>query len=177
RVQAAGASGVTVHARKAWLQGLSPKENRDIPPLDYPLVHAMKAEFPDLPLSINGGIMDLDSVEKELEHMDGVMVGRAAYHNPAGILSAADARIFGGAPGPSREQAVARMEPYIANHLAQGGTLHQVTRHMLGLYTGLPGARGWRRALSEGATQPGAGLEVLRAAQAHVRRQPPQAAE
>ena len=170
QISAAGVRRVTIHARKAWLQGLSPKENRDIPPLDYPLVHAMKAAFPDLHLSINGGITDLDQAESHLaDGLDGVMIGRAAYHEPARILSAADRRIYG-RPGPdvSAEEAVEAMRPYIAAHLAAGGKLAQVTRHMLGAFAGRPGARGWRRILSEQGHRSGAGPEVLDAALAQI---------
>ncbi len=160
-IREAGIRRVTIHARKAWLQGLSPKDNREIPPLDYPLVQAMKAEFPDLHISINGGITSLDQAEALLASgLDGVMVGRAAYHEPMNILGAADARIWGqGAPADPFAVADA-MKPHIAAHLAQGGRLHQITRHMLGLFHGRPGARGWRRVLSEGATRPGAGLAL-----------------
>ncbi|MFT3689732.1 tRNA dihydrouridine(20/20a) synthase DusA [Paenirhodobacter sp.] len=160
-IREAGIRRVTIHARKAWLQGLSPKDNREIPPLDYPLVRAMKAEFPDLHISINGGVGSLDqAVDLLASGLDGVMVGRAAYHEPMNILGAADARIW--AQGdPVDPFAVAEaMRPHIAVHLAQGGRLHQVTRHMLGLFHGRPGARGWRRVLSEGATRPGAGLAL-----------------
>mgnify|MGYP000459965856 CR=1 FL=1 len=172
RIAEAGCARVQIHARKAWLQGLSPKENRDIPPLDYPLVQRMKARFPDLHISINGGITSLDEAEALLAAgLDGVMVGRAAYHQPADILCAADRRIFG-APGPDStpEGAVAAMLPYIEAHLAGGGKLNQVTRHMLGLFAGRPGARGWRRMLSEGATRSGAGPELVEAALAQVGR-------
>ena len=160
-IREAGIRRVTIHARKAWLQGLSPKDNREIPPLDYPLVQAMKAEFPDLHISINGGITSLDQAEALLASgLDGVMVGRAAYHEPMNILGAADARIWGqGAPADPFAVADA-MKPHIAAHLAQGGRLHQITRHMLGLFHGRAGARGWRRVLSEGATRPGAGLAL-----------------
>jgi len=172
RIAAAGCTRVQIHARKAWLQGLSPKENRDIPPLDYDLVRRMKALFPDLHISINGGIASLDEAEALLASgLDGVMVGRAAYHQPADMLCAADRRIFGG-PGPDTtpEGAVAAMLPYIEAHLAGGGRLNQVTRHMLGLFAGRPGARAWRRILSEGATRPGAGPELVEAALAQVVR-------
>jgi tRNA-dihydrouridine synthase A len=175
RVAAAGVDRVSIHARKAWLQGLSPKENRDIPPLDYPLVRAMKSAFPALHLSVNGGIADLDAAlgflapDGNLPAMDGVMIGRAAYHDPWSVLGRADSRIFD-APDPlhSPEDAVAAMEPYIARHVAQGGKLAQVTRHMLGLFSGRPGARGWRRVLSEQGHRPGAGVDVLRQALAQV---------
>ncbi|RVT81568.1 tRNA dihydrouridine(20/20a) synthase DusA [Rhodobacteraceae bacterium CCMM004] len=170
RIRAAGVRRVAIHARKAWLQGLSPKENREIPPLDYPLVHAMKAAFPDLHVSLNGGI---DSLDAALEHLDagldGVMIGRAAYHTPTEILGAADRRVFG-RPGPDRtaEDAVAAMLPYIERHVSGGGRLHQVTRHMLGLFAGRPGARAWRRRLSEAAHRPGAGPEVVETALSEV---------
>ncbi|GIT92049.1 tRNA-dihydrouridine(20/20a) synthase [Jannaschia pagri] len=163
RIRDAGVRRVTVHARKAWLQGLSPKENRDIPPLDYELVYRMATAFPDLHLSINGGITTLDEVAGHLRHMKGVMVGRAAYHDPAAILMRADTRIFGAEsdPCPTRHDAVLAMVPHIEAHLDAGGKLGQVTRHMLGTFAGQPGARGWRRTLSEGATRPGAGIDVL----------------
>ena len=159
RMADAGIGRMTVHARKAWLQGLSPKQKRDVPPLDYPLVMAMKDRFPGMHLSINGGIADLDAVEGFLAGgLDGVMIGRAAYHAPADILAAADRRIFG-AEGPDADPfAVARaMLPYVEAHLDAGGKLGQVTRHMLGLFAGRPGARHWRRILSEGAPRPDAG--------------------
>ncbi|MFP4275558.1 MAG: tRNA dihydrouridine(20/20a) synthase DusA [Paracoccaceae bacterium] len=170
-ISAAGVRRVAIHARKAWLQGLSPRENRDIPPLDYALVHAMKARFPDLEISVNGGVQTLSEARDFLDRgLDGVMVGRAAYHDPAAILLPADDVIFGRPGRKSRHQVVEEMMPHIAHHLEAGGRLHQVTRHMLGLFAGLPGARAWRRTLSEGAAQPGAGLELLEAALAHVPR-------
>ncbi|WP_425052725.1 tRNA dihydrouridine(20/20a) synthase DusA [Psychromarinibacter sp. S121] len=170
RMRDAGVRRVTIHARKAWLQGLSPKENRDIPPLDYDLVKAMKRAFPELHISINGGIASLDQAAGLLEEgLDGVMVGRAAYHQPADILLDADRVIWGETPPlETAEQAVDLMKPYIEAHLAEGGKLAQVTRHMLGLFAGRPGARGWRRVLSEGAHRTGAGLDVVDAALAHV---------
>jgi tRNA-dihydrouridine synthase A len=170
KVSAAGVSRFTIHARKAWLKGLSPKENREVPPLDYPLVYRMKQAFPHLHLSINGGIGSLDDAEAHLAAgMDGVMIGRAAYHTPAEVLLEADARIFGdpASPRPAHE-VVDAMRPYIARHLQSGGRLHSVTRHMLGLFAGRPGARGWRRVLSERASKDGAGLEVLDAALAEL---------
>lgn len=172
QVYAAGARRVIVHARKAWLQGLSPKQNREVPPLDYALVRRMKILFPDLHLSINGGIATLDGVEHHLCHVDGVMVGRAAYHTPADILLDADRRIFGDvAPRPTREEAVLEMLPHIEAHLAEGGKLAQVTRHMLDLFSGRPGARRWRRILSEGAHRPGAGRGLVLEALGAVREQ------
>lgn len=169
RISAAGVQRLIIHARMAWLKGLSPKENRDIPPLDYDLVLRMKRDFPHLHLSVNGGVTSLDQVEAFLEAgMDGVMVGRAAYHQPADLLCAADARIFGDGPETTAEQAVRAMLPYIETHLASGGRLHQITRHMLGLFAGRPGARIWRRMLSEGATRPEAGPDLVEAALAQV---------
>ncbi len=170
RMRDAGINRVAIHARKAWLEGLSPKENRDIPPLDYPLVFRMKEAFPDLHISLNGGVESLDHAEKYLsEGMDGVMIGRAAYQRPYECLATTDARIFGSsAPVKSRAQIVDDMRPYIARHLAAGGRLHQITRHMLGLFAGEPGARAWRRSLSEGAAQADAGLWVLDDALSHV---------
>ncbi len=168
RVAAVGVNRVAIHARKAWLEGLSPKENRDVPPLDYDLVLAMKARFPELHLSVNGGIETLDQAKVFLDKgMDGVMIGRAAYHQPADILARADAEIFGIDTPPSDPVEVARkMLPYIEAHLAQGGKLAQVTRHMLGLFSGgrPGGARAWRRVLSEGAHRNGAGPELVEAA-------------
>ncbi|MEM1274111.1 MAG: tRNA dihydrouridine(20/20a) synthase DusA [Pseudomonadota bacterium] len=163
KVSAAGVSRVIIHARKAWLNGLSPKENRDIPPLDYDLVHAMKQQFPQLHLSLNGGIDSLDAAQTHLDAgLDGVMIGRAAYHMPYAILGHADRRIFGQDGAAQDAVSVARaMLPYIEEHMTSGGRLHQVTRHMLGLFAGQPGARGWRRILSEGATKPGAGPELV----------------
>ncbi len=168
QVSSAGVDRFTIHARKAWLQGLSPKENRDIPPLDYPLVHEMKALFPHLHLSINGGITTLDESLAHLEVMDGVMIGRAAYHTPAQVLLAADARIFGREGVLTEQEIVHQMLPYIEQHLSKGGRLHQVTRHMLGLFQGRPGARAWRRHLSQEAHKDGAGAAVVLAALDHV---------
>lgn len=169
-MQGAGVGHVIIHARKAWLQGLSPKENREIPPLDYDLVLAMKGEFPNLRISINGGITSLTQAKALLDQgIDGVMVGRAAYHDPASVLQGADA-LWGGAFAPDTFAAVDTMRPYIAAHLAQGGRLHQITRHMLGAFAGGAGARGWRRVLSTQGMISGAGLEVLDAALAEVTR-------
>ena len=148
-IAAAGVRRVIIHARKAWLQGLSPRENREIPPLDYPLVHAMKAAFPALHLSINGGIGTLEAARAQLQVMDGAMIGRAAYHEPWAILGAADA-LWGDAPPlSSPHEAAALMRDRLARHLAAGGRMHQITRHMLGLFHGRPGARMWKRILSE----------------------------
>ncbi|OUD10625.1 tRNA dihydrouridine(20/20a) synthase DusA [Marivivens niveibacter] len=165
KVSAAGVKRFTIHARKAWLQGLSPKENRDIPPLDYDLVHQIKRDNPDLHISINGGIATLDAAEEQLaQGLDGVMIGRAAYHNPADVLCQADRRIYGQGTDTDPVQIVRDMLPYIETHLSNGGRLHQVTRHMLGAFMGRPGARGWRRHLSENATRDGAGIETVEAA-------------
>lgn len=168
-MRTAGVRRMAIHARKAWLNGLSPKENRDIPPLDYPLVYAMKRQFPDMHLSVNGGVNSLTEAQAHLATgMDGVMIGRAAYHTPSDILLNADQAIFGDAPGPAVEEVIELMRPYIAAHLAEGGRLHAITRHMLGLFAGRPGARGWRRMLSERAHRDGAGLELIDAALACV---------
>ncbi|WP_405363843.1 tRNA dihydrouridine(20/20a) synthase DusA [Roseobacter sp.] len=164
-VVGAGCERVAIHARKAWLSGLSPKENRDVPPLDYDLVMRMKGLFPNLHISINGGIASLQHAQSFLEGgLDGVMIGRAAYQNPASILCDADPIVFGTGTRVEPEDAVLRMLPYIDAHLAAGGKLGQVTRHMLGLFTGRPGARAWRRLLSEGSHVPGAGPELVQQA-------------
>ncbi len=166
----AGVGHVIIHARKAWLQGLSPKENREVPPLDYDLVLAMKREFPALRISINGGVTSLAQAKMLLDQgLDGVMVGRAAYHDPASVLQGADG-LWGAGFAPSAFDAVAAMRPVIADHVAAGGRLHQITRHMLGAFTGQPGARGWRRVLSTIGMGAGAGLDVLDAALAEVTR-------
>ena len=169
KIRAAGCRRVTIHARKAWLQGLSPKENRDIPPLDYDLVHRMKASFPDLHISINGGINSLEEAKVHLERgLDGVMVGRAAYHQPADMLCMADPEIYGSGSAGSPVEAVRHMLPYIEARLSEGAKLNQITRHMLGLFAGKPGARQWRRSLSEGACRAGAGPELVEQALAQV---------
>jgi tRNA-dihydrouridine synthase A len=158
----AGVRRVTIHARKAWLQGLSPKENREVPPLDYPLARRMKDRFPHLHLSLNGGLQSLDAVRAALaQGFDGAMVGRAAYHQPWDILGEADRLWDEAPPHASPEDAARAMLPYLEAHCAAGGRLHQVTRHMLGLFAGRPGARAWRRLLSEEAHRPGAGPEVV----------------
>jgi tRNA-dihydrouridine synthase A len=164
---ATGVRHFVVHARKAWLKGLSPKENRDIPPLDYPLVWRLKRERPELTIVINGGIASLDEAEAHLAHVDGVMLGRAAYHTPA-ILGAADARLFGEAGTVSPFEAVARYRAYVERELARGTHLAAMTRHMLGLFHGAPGARTWRRILTVEGVKPGAGIEVIDRALAAV---------
>jgi tRNA-dihydrouridine synthase A len=167
-VVAAGADALTVHARKAWLQGLSPKENRDIPPLDYPRVYRLKAARPALPVAINGGIRTLAEAREHLAHVDGVMLGRAAYQEPE-ILLRVDPELFGeAAPVANAMEALEAFEPYVAARLAEGARLHAMTRHILGLFAGRPGARAYRRHLATEAVKPGAGLETLRAAVAHV---------
>lgn len=163
-----------VHARKAWLQGLSPKENRDVPPLDYGLVRRLKRERPHLSVSINGGVASLDEARAHLDgsdgvQLDGVMLGRAAYHEPA-ILGQADRRLFGAdTPDISAFEAIARYRPYMAARLAEGVHLPAMTRHMLGLMHGRPGARTFRRILTVEAVRPDAGLEVVDRAVAAVR--------
>ncbi len=168
----AGCRTFVVHARKAWLDGLSPKENRDIPPLDYELVRVLKRERPQLEVILNGGLRDLEHALSEAKGLDGAMLGRAAYQNPAVLLDV-DARVFGVAPpSDSREAAVAAHIPYIERNLAKGAPLHAMTRHMLGLFNSRPGGRAWRRVLSERGARAGAGVEVVRAALAEVTRQP-----
>jgi len=169
RISAAGCNRVTIHARKAWLQGLSPKENRDIPPLDQDLVLRMKALFPGMHISINGGITSLEQAQGFLDAgLDGVMIGRAAYHQPADILAAADPLIFGTGTVRDPVQVVYDMLPYIDAYLGAGGKLAQISRHMLGLFSGRPGARAWRRVLSEGAHKDGAGPDLVLAALAQI---------
>lgn len=150
----AGTTTFVVHARKAWLKGLSPKENREIPPLNYDIVAELKRTHPHLEIILNGGIADLDTALRELPRVDGVMLGRATYHEPS-LLLAVDARIFGDdAPQRSADEAARDFRPWIQQRLAEGAVLHSITRHMLGLFAGRPGARQWRRILSERA--PGA---------------------
>lgn len=169
-VLAAGADGLIVHARKAWLQGLSPKENRDIPPLDYDRVYRLKARLPGAPISLNGGLTTLETAQAQLAHVDGVMLGRAAYQQPE-LLLRVDSLFFGEADGHADAfAAVEAFEPYIAAHLAAGGRLHDITRHMLGLFPGRPGARAYRRHLAIEGVKPEAGLDVLRIAVNEVRR-------
>ncbi len=169
KVSAAGVNRFTIHARMAWLKGLSPKQNRDVPPLDYDLVLQMKRDFPHLHISINGGITSLEQAQGFLRAgLDGVMIGRAAYHTPDQVLLDADQMIFGDQIRKDTLQIIEEMRPYIAHHIANGGRLHQITRHMLGLFAGQPGARGWRRVLSCEAVKDGAGAEVLEMALACV---------
>ncbi|MDB5454318.1 MAG: tRNA-dihydrouridine synthase [Caulobacteraceae bacterium] len=165
---AAGVATVVVHARKAWLNGLSPKENRDVPPLDYPLVWRLKRERPQLTVVINGGIGGLDEAEEHLRHVDGVMLGRAAYHTP-GILGQVDRRLFGSGEDVEAFEAVQAYLPYVREQLARGVHLAAMTRHMLGLFHGQGGARAWRRILTVEGVKPGAGVEVIERALAAVR--------
>jgi tRNA-dihydrouridine synthase A len=167
-VVAAGADGLVVHARKAWLNGLSPKQNRDVPPLDYDRVYRLKAAMPDVPISINGGIKGIAEAAAHLAHVDGIMLGRAAYQEPWRLL-AVDPEIFGEpAQYATMKDAFEAMMPYIADQLAQGTRLHSITRHFVGAFHGVRGARAFRRYLAENGTQYGAGLDVLRAAIALV---------
>ncbi|RKH21493.1 tRNA dihydrouridine(20/20a) synthase DusA [Corallococcus praedator] len=171
RVSQAGCTRFIVHARKAWLKGLSPKENRDVPPLRYDLVYRLKQEFPHLDISLNGGVKTLDAAAEHLPRVDGVMMGRAPYESPY-VLADADRRFFGGTQAPpTRHEVVDAMLPYIEAQRSQGAPLGAITRHMLGLFQGLPGARAWRRHLSENAHQDGAGPEVVLAAAAKVPRE------
>ncbi|MGQ4272499.1 tRNA dihydrouridine(20/20a) synthase DusA [Terrihabitans sp. B22-R8] len=160
-VRAAGASALIVHARKAWLQGLSPKENRDVPPLDYGRVYRLKQRLGDFPVIINGGITDLAECTEHLRHVDGVMLGRAAYHDP-GLLHAVDPMLFREEPEfPTIRAAVESLIPYIDAHIAAGGRLSEITRHMLGLFPGRRGARAYRRHLAINAVKSGAMAGVL----------------
>jgi tRNA-dihydrouridine synthase A len=160
-VIAAGADALIVHARKAWLNGLSPKENRDIPPLDYDRVYRLKAALPETPIIINGGIASLEEAKEHLGHVDGVMLGRAAYQEPWRLL-AADPEVFGeAAPHANMQDVFEAMIPYIERELAQGTRLHSITRHFVGAFHGMPGARAFRRHLAENGVKPGAGVNVL----------------
>ncbi len=165
----AGADAIVVHARKAWLKGLSPKENRDIPPLDYAVVHRLKRAYPSTPVAINGGLATMEAIAEQLQFVDGVMVGRAAYHDPA-LLLRVDAELFG-EPAPLKNcfDVVDAFIPYIEKQIARGERLSSITRHMLGLFAGMPGARNYRRRLALDAVRPGAGVETLMQAVAEVR--------
>src|SRR5208282_4324529 len=167
-VKAAGAAALIVHARKAWLDGLSPKDNRTIPPLDYPLVYALKAAHPNLAIAINGGFDDLAAARAQLALVDGVMVGRAAYQNPE-LLLGVDPAIFGeAAPFDDAFDALEALMPAIARGLERGERLHDYTRHLIGLFAGRTGARTYRRVLASEGVRADAGLDVLRRAVAHV---------
>jgi tRNA-dihydrouridine synthase A len=167
-VAAAGCSVFIVHARKAWLQGLSPKENREIPPLNYPWVYQLKKDFPHLTIVVNGGIQTIEECHDHLEHVDGVMLGREAYQNPW-MLAQVDEALFGmDSPLKSRDDVIAALLPFAEQHIAQGGQLNHVTRHILGLYHGVPGAKKFRRHLSENAYKKEAGISILAEAYALV---------
>lgn len=167
-VAAAGCSVFIVHARKAWLQGLSPKENREIPPLNYPWVYQLKKDFPHLTIVVNGGIQTIEECQTHLDHVDGVMLGREAYQNPW-MLAQVDEALFGmDSPLKSRDDVIAELLPFAEQHLAQGGQLNHITRHILGLYQGIPGARKFRRHLSENAYKKEAGIRILAEAYALV---------
>jgi tRNA-dihydrouridine synthase A len=167
-VAEAGCRTFIVHARKAWLQGLSPKENREIPPLSYDTVHRLKTDFPELQIVINGGIKTLQQSEEQLARIDGVMIGREAYQNPW-ILAEADRRLFGDStPTPDRHEVIERLLPFADRMVADGVPINRLTRHILGLFHGCPGARRFRRTLSEGAHLPGADSELIAQAAAEV---------
>jgi tRNA-dihydrouridine synthase A len=169
RLQAAGCNTFIVHARIAILQGLSPRDNRRVPPLDYDRVYALKREFPDLTIILNGGISSVDQVLSHLEHVDGVMIGRQAYHEPY-FLTELETALFGHKDWqpPRRHEVIELMTPYIERQMSAGTELKNITRHLLGLFAGQPGARAWRRHLSEHARLPGAGIEVLQQALARL---------
>ncbi|MDM7945481.1 MAG: tRNA dihydrouridine(20/20a) synthase DusA [Oceanibaculum nanhaiense] len=168
-VAEAGCRSFIVHARKAWLKGLSPKENREIPPLRYELVYRLKQELPELTIVLNGGVTTLDQAAAHLAEVDGVMIGRAAYQEPY-MLAEADRRFFGdSAPAPSRQQVLEALIPYVERELAEGTPLAYMTRHILGLFNGLPGARAFRRHLSENAHRPGADASLILEAADKVR--------
>jgi tRNA-dihydrouridine synthase A len=167
-VVAAGADALVVHARKAWLDGLSPRENRDIPPLDYDRVYRLKRAWPSLHISINGGIASVEEAARHLEHVDGVMMGRAAYQEPWRLI-AVDPLIYREpARFASARQALEAFFPYVERELARGTRLHAITRHILGSFHGVPGARAFRRHIATQAVKPGAGIAVLREALAQV---------
>ena len=161
RLSLAGSRTFIVHARKAWLQGLSPKENREIPPLSYATVYRLKRDFPELEIIINGGITSIEACEEHLALVDGVMIGREAYHNPW-LLAQVDARLFGEeTPVPTRDQVIAQLLPFVELELAAGVPLNRITRHILGLFHGQPGARAWRRYLSNHSYKSDADSDVI----------------
>ncbi|QSX35391.1 tRNA dihydrouridine(20/20a) synthase DusA [Shewanella avicenniae] len=170
KVSATGCETFIIHARKAWLNGLSPKENREIPPLDYPRVYQLKQDYPQLNISLNGGVKTFEEMDTHLQHLDGVMVGREAYQNPY-LLADVDQRLYGlDKPSLTRDEVVDLMLPYIERHLQNGGRLNHITRHMTGLYQGVAGGRRWRRYLSENAHKQGADCEVVLAARASIQQ-------
>lgn len=173
-VHAAGCDSFVIHARKAWLQGLSPKQNREIPPLNYPRVYRLKQDFPELEIVLNGGVRTLEDIHTHLTRVDGVMVGREAYGNPW-ALAQWDAALWGQELTRTRHQVVRDFLPYIERELARGTKLSNITRHLLGLFQSVPGAKGWRRYLSENAWRPGAGVEVVETALSKVPEDAPAA--
>lgn len=173
QVAGGGCEVFIIHARKAWLSGLSPRENREIPPLRHEVVYRLKQDFPELTVILNGGLVDLDQIAEALHRVDGAMIGRAAYENPY-LLAEADRRFFGSVEPPeTRFQVIQDFFPYAEAELRAGTPLHAMTRHLLGLFHGVPGARAWRRHISEHAHRRGAGLEVLEAALRQVASSPP----
>lgn len=170
-VKDVGCDTFIIHARKAWLQGLSPKENREIPPLDYPRVYQIKQDYSELNISINGGVKSIAEAKEHLKHLDGVMVGREAYQNPY-MLAFVDSQLCGSKTEKlTREQVIEKMLPYIEAHLKQGGRLNHISRHMIGLFQGQAGSRGWRRYLSENAHKANAGIEVVTQALVNMQQQ------
>jgi tRNA-dihydrouridine synthase A len=162
KMQSAGVGRLIIHARKAWLQGISPKQNRNLPPLDYNLIFKMKEMFPRMHLTINGGIQDIGEIKTHLSNgIDGVMIGRSAYHNPVHVLQKVDCEIYNMGVVKTRFEIVEVMLPYIERHLKNGGRLNQITRHMLGIFSAQPGAKVWRRNISEQAYKKDAGIDVL----------------
>lgn len=171
RVRDAGCKTLIVHARKAWLEGLSPRENRDVPPLEYARAYALKAAMPDMEILINGGILTLDEAAAHMNHVDGAMLGRAAYQTPY-ILAEVDRRFYGAStPVLTRHEILERFMPYVEDQLSRDIHLHAMSRHILGLFTGMPGARAYRRHISENAPRKDAGAEVIRDAMALVPRE------
>jgi tRNA-dihydrouridine synthase A len=169
KVSQNGVSSFTIHARKAWLSGLSPKQNRDVPPLDYELVHEIKKERPELEIILNGGLQTFDQAVHEINKgLDGAMIGRTAYHNPMEILANADSLFEANTNKKSVNKIIDEMLPYIQNHLDTGGRLNQITRHMLGLFSGQSGAKIWKRTLSDEAHKKDAGVEVVQNALRNV---------
>ncbi len=167
-VAGAGCETFIIHARKAWLQGLSPKQNREVPPLRYDLVYQLKRDFPHLEVVINGGITSLEEVRAHLDAVDGVMIGREAYQNPY-LLAGVDQMFYGGGgPVQTRREILDAFIPYVEAQLKRGVRLNQMTRHIVGLFQAVPGARAWRRHLSENAHKPGTGVEMIREAVEHV---------
>lgn len=167
-VSQAGCETFIVHARKAWLKGLSPKENRDVPPLRYEMVHELKQKMPELEIIINGGLCDLTDAHEQLQYVDGVMLGREVYHNPF-IMTEVDQRFYGKShSSPGRLEIIESFYPYMEMELSQGTRLHAMSRHILGLFNAMPGARKWRRYISENAPREDAGIEVIKEALKYV---------